>query len=60
MALARVACAGHLPACILTRLSGGRMLRTIREEKVAKVTLRLLHGADGYVGAILGGRPVPH
>lgn len=28
--------------------------------KVAKVTLRLLQGEDGYVGAILGGRAVPH
>lgn len=36
------------------------MLRTIREEKVAKVTLRLLQGQDGYVGAILGGKSVPH
>jgi hypothetical protein len=35
------------------------MLKTIREEVVGKVTLRLLQGEDGYVGAIIGGKPIP-
>lgn len=36
------------------------MLKTIREEKVGAVTLRLLQSDDGYVGALIGGSPQPH
>ncbi|MFI8683027.1 hypothetical protein ACIGFJ_11750 [Brevundimonas diminuta] len=35
-------------------------LKTIRTEQVGKTTVRLLQGADGYVGAVIpaGGKPV--
>lgn len=36
------------------------MLKTIRTETVGKLTLRLLQTGDGYVGAIIGGKAVPH
>lgn len=36
------------------------MLKTIRTEQVGKVTLRLLKSDEGYVAAIIGGKPIPH
>ncbi len=36
------------------------MLKTLRTEQVGKLTLRLLQTDDGYLGAIIGGKAVPH
>lgn len=36
------------------------MLKTIRTEQIGKFTLRLLQSEDGYVGAVIGGSPLPH
>lgn len=36
------------------------MLKTIRTEQIGKITLRLVQTEDGYVGAVIGGAPLPH